>query len=98
MNFKHAGAVGLLAALALAPAAIAQAPAAKPSVETTPISDLAANPALKAILTKDWPNFAMAPMDMIGSQSLRAVSAVPEADLTDAMLKTIQADFDALKS
>jgi len=69
--------------------------AAKPSVETTTIADLVANPKTNAVLEKDWPVVKQAPLDQVGSQTLRALSAYPQAELDDAKLKQIQADFDA---
>jgi hypothetical protein len=66
------------------------------SVETTTIGDLLANPADHAVLAKDMPKLIDYPgLDDIKGMTLRAISAYPEAELDDAKLKAIQADFDA---
>ncbi len=66
------------------------------SVETTPIGDLLASPADHAVLEKDMPLLISYPgLDDIKSMTLRMISAYPEAQLDDAKLKAIQADFDA---
>jgi hypothetical protein len=90
-----AGLAGVaLAFAALTAPAFADAPA-KPSVETTTIADLVANPKTNAVLEKDWPVVKQAPLDQVGTQTLRALAAYPQAGLDDAKLKQIQADFDA---
>lgn len=66
-----------------------------PSVESTPIGDLMANPAAKAVLQKDMPQLVSYPgLDQIKDMTLRGISVYPEAQLDDAKLKAIQADFD----
>jgi len=66
------------------------------SVENTTIGDLLANPADHAVLAKDMPKLLEYPgLDDIKGMTLRAISAYPEAELDDAKLKAIQADFDA---
>jgi hypothetical protein len=90
-------------ALATASLALAQAPATPipaapgaPSVESTTIGDLIANPAAKAVLEKDLPQLVSYPgLDQIKDMTLRGISVYPEAQLDDAKLKAIQTDFDA---
>jgi hypothetical protein len=66
------------------------------SVETTTIGDLLANPASHAVLEKDMPKLIAYPaLDDIKGMTLRAISAYPEAELDDAKLNAIQADFNA---
>lgn len=78
-----------------ASAPIAAAPGA-PSVESTPIGDLMANPAAKGVLEKDMPQLVSYPgLDQIKDMTLRGISVYPEAQLDDAKLKAIQADFDS---
>ncbi len=90
--------IAALAAALLACAAHAQtaAPTAKYSVDATPFGDLVNDPATKAVLDKDWPNYKNAPMEMVAKETLKAMSAYPQAGLNDDLLKKIQADFDAL--
>jgi hypothetical protein len=78
-------------------AASAPIPAAAgaPSVETTSIGDLLANPAAKAVLQKDMPQLIAYPgLDQIKDMTLRAISVYPEAQLDDTKLKAIQADLN----
>ncbi|HEY2048308.1 MAG TPA: hypothetical protein VGH03_03140 [Caulobacteraceae bacterium] len=83
------------AAPAPASAPIPAAPGA-PSVESTTIGDLLANPAAKAVLQKDMPQLVSYPgLDQIKDMTLRAISVYPEAQLDDAKLKAIQTDFDS---
>jgi hypothetical protein len=93
-----------LSALALGAAAPLWAQSSTPipaapgagSVENTTIGDLLANPADHAVLEKDMPKLIAYPgLDDIKGMTLRAISAYPEAELDDAKLKAIQADFDA---
>jgi hypothetical protein len=88
--------LGLAApAFAQTPPPIPAAPGA-PSVETTPIGDLMANPAAKAVLEKDLPKLVTYDgLDQIKDLTLRGISVYPQAELDDAKLKMIQADFDA---
>jgi hypothetical protein len=66
------------------------------SVESTSIGDLLANAADHAVLAKDMPKLIDYPgLDDIKGMTLRMISAYPEAELDDAKLKAIQADFDA---
>jgi hypothetical protein len=82
-------------AAAPASAPIPAAPGA-PSVESTTIGDLMANPAAKAVLQKDMPQLVSYPgLDQIKDMTLRAISVYPEAQLDDAKLKAIQADFNS---
>jgi hypothetical protein len=98
-----AGLLGLtlsMAALAAAPA-LAQAPAAAaagPSVTVTTITDLLANPATKAVVDKYIPGLATAPqLDMVKGMTLKQLSQFPQAQLDDAKLAAIQAEFDKIK-
>jgi hypothetical protein len=97
-----AGLLGLtfsMAALAAAPA-LAQAPAAAagPSVTATTITDLLANPATKAVVDKFIPGLATAPqLDMVKGMTLKQLSQFPQAQLDDAKLAAIQAEFDKIK-
>ena len=95
---------GAASAMAQAPAADAAAPAAipaapgKPSVETTTIGDLIANPGAKAVLAKDLPKLLTYDgLDQIKGMTLRDISKFPQAELDDAKLAAIQKDFDAIK-
>jgi para-nitrobenzyl esterase len=86
------------AALAADTAAPAAAPtaSAKPSVETTTIGDLLANPSSKAVLEKDMPALVTYPgLDQIKGMTLRDISKYPQANLDDAKLAAIQTDLDA---
>jgi hypothetical protein len=87
-----------LAQSAPAPAAASSpipAAAGAPSVESTSIGDLLANPAAKAVLQKDMPQLVSYPgLDQIKDMTLRAISVYPEAQLDDAKLKAIQADLN----
>ena len=107
MKMLAAGVTGavltFLAAPVLATDAPAVAPApeaalAKPSVETTPVGDLLANPATKAVLEKDFPALVSYPgIDQVKGMTLRAISKVPQANLDDTKLATIQTDLNAVK-
>jgi len=68
------------------------------SVENTPISDLLADPANKAVLDKDMPGLTTDPrLEMVKSMTLRALAAFPEAKLDDVKLAALQKDFDVAK-
>ena len=89
-------------ALAQAPAApaapAAAVAAAKFSVETTPIEVLAANPAAKAVLDKNLPGMTThEAYDQFKSMTLTQVAPMSEGAITDAALKTVQADLDLIK-
>jgi hypothetical protein len=84
-------------ALAAASAPAAAAASAKPSVETTTIGDLIANPNTKAVLAKDYAGLlSYDGLDSIKGMTLRDISKFPQAQLDDTLLATIQKDFDAL--
>ena len=92
--------IALAASSALAapgdPAAAAAA-SAKPSVETTTIGDLIANPKTKAVLAKDYAGLlSYDGLDSIKGMTLRDISKFPQAQLDDALLATLQKDFDAI--
>lgn len=81
---------------AAAPAAAAPGPA-KLSVETTPIEALAANPAAKAVLDKDLPGLTTHMMyDQFKSMTLVELEPQSGGQLTDAMVKAVQADLDKI--
>jgi len=82
-----------------APAPAAAVAPAKPSVETTTIADLLANPATKAVIEKDMPALISYPgLDQIKGMTLRDISKYPEAQLDDTKLAAIQSDLDAAGS
>ncbi|WP_421931659.1 hypothetical protein [Phenylobacterium sp.] len=94
-----AGLVGLSLSFGLMAAApaLAQAPAAALSVESTPIETLVANPAAKAVLDKDIPGLTThEAYDQFKSMTLTQVAPMSQGALTDDMLKTVQADLDKL--
>jgi hypothetical protein len=71
---------------------------AKFSVESTPIEDLDANPATKAIVDKYLPGHEDHPMyAQFKGLTLRALSGYAESGLTEEKLKAIQAELDAVK-
>jgi hypothetical protein len=92
-----AAAAAFIASVASAQTPIPAAAGAM-SVETTPIGDLVANDASKAVLAKDYPQLLAYPgLDQIKGMTLRAIEAYPEAQLDDAKLAMIQKDLDAAK-
>ena len=105
MKTKLAAGFAALATLAAAPA-FAQAPAAAPaaaptaagplSVETTPIGQIIANPAAKAVLEKEVPTIDQY-YDQIREMTLAQVAPMSQGALDDAKLKAIQAEFDKIK-
>jgi Spy/CpxP family protein refolding chaperone len=69
----------------------------KPSVKTTMISDLLANPATKAVVEKDLPGLTADPrLQQAMSMTLTDIEAYSEGKITDAVLAKVQADFDAI--
>jgi len=94
------GAHAQSAPAAAAPATPAAIPAAAGamSVENTPIGDLLADPASKAVMEKDMPALVAYPgLDQIKGMTLRGISVYPEAQLDDTKLAAIQKDLDAAK-
>jgi hypothetical protein len=98
--------IAALATLAAAPA-LAQAPAAAPaaapvaaagplSVDKTPIGQIIANPAAKAVLEKAIPTIDQY-YDQIKEMTLAQVAPMSQGALDDAKLKAIQAEFDKIK-
>jgi hypothetical protein len=82
-----------------APAAAAPMPgmAGKPSVKTSMISDLLANPATKAVIDKDLPGLTADPrLQQAMSMTLTDIEPYSEGKITDAVLAKVQTDFDAL--
>jgi hypothetical protein len=77
-------------------AAAPTAPAPGLSVQTTKIGVLMANPAAKAVLEKELPmidNY----MDQIRDMTLVEVAPKSSGIITEAKLKAIQTQFDAIK-
>lgn len=82
---------------ATAPAAAAPATAAKFSTQT-PIQDLAADPAAKAVLEKDLPGLTARPeYEMFKGMSLRQLQAYSDGKLTDELLTKVDIDLAAIK-
>ncbi|MGI8841431.1 MAG: hypothetical protein ACR2F8_11720 [Caulobacteraceae bacterium] len=104
MRSTLAGLAGL--SLALAGGAVAQtspppatAAPAKPSVETTTIGDLMANPATMAVLQKDLPEVLSDPrLPQAKGMTLKEIEPYSEGKLDDAKLAAIQKDLDAAKA
>ena len=96
-----AGVAGLAVSLAAAgvmaqtPAA-APAAAAKPSVDSTTVGDLMANPATMAVLKKDTPDLLADPrLEQAKGMTLKEIEPYSEGKLDDAKLVAIQKDLDA---
>ena len=91
-----AGLIGLSLTFGLLAAAPAMSAGAL-SVDTTPIADLAANPATKAILDKNIPELTGHPaFDQFKAMSLKQVQPLSQGALTDAQIAAVQADLDKL--
>jgi hypothetical protein len=93
------------AAGAQTPAPTAASPAAAPAASVpagalsldTPIEDIAANPAGKAVLDKDIPGLTTHPAyDQFKGMSLKEVQPMSQGALTDDMLKKTGDDLAAL--
>jgi hypothetical protein len=92
------------AALAQTPPPAAAAPMSgmagmtgKPSVKTSMISDLLANPGAKAVIDKDLPGLTADPrLQQAMSMTLTDIEPYSEGKITDAVLAKVQTDFDAL--
>ena len=92
-----ARAVASMAAPALAQTAPAAAPAAGAlSVETTPIGDIIKNEKAKAALEKMLPEITQF-YDQIATMTLSQVAPMSQGAIDDAKLKSLQAEFDAMK-
>jgi hypothetical protein len=73
------------------------ASAATLSVETTPISEIAATPEGKAALDKNLPGLTThQSYDRFKSMSLKEVQPMSRGLITDTQLKALQADLDKL--
>jgi para-nitrobenzyl esterase len=79
------------------------APAAAPaatqrwSVQSTPIADLLANPAAKAIIDRHLPGLSAHPaVAQIGTMTLKAVQPMAGGQITDEHLAGIERDLAAL--
>ena len=71
--------------------------ATKPSVKTSTINDLLANPATKAVVDKDLPGLTADPrLEQAMSMTLTDIEPYSEGKITDAVLAKVQSDFDAL--
>ena len=82
---------------AAAPMAAMPGMASKPSVKTSMISDLLANPATKAVVEKDLPGLTADPrLDQAMSMTLTDIEPYSDGKITDAVLAKVQADFDAI--
>jgi hypothetical protein len=80
-----------------APEAAAPAAAAGALTLDTPIQDIAAHPAGKAILDKDLPGLTTHPAyDQFKSMSLKEVAPMSQGAITDAMLAKTGADLATL--
>jgi hypothetical protein len=87
-----AGLLGLTMMVA-APAFAADAP----SVDKTPIADLAAKPETKAILDKDVPGLTAHPaFEQFKGMTLKDLQPLSQGQLTDAQIAAVQADLDKL--
>ena len=91
-----AGLAGLsLSLMALTAPAFAADPA--PTVDKTPIADLAAKPETKAILDKDVPGLTAHPaFDQFKGMTLKDLQPMSQGQLTDAQIAAVQADLDKL--
>ena len=90
-----AGLAGLsLSLAALAAPAFAADP---PTVDKTPIADLAAKPETKAILDKDVPGLTAHPaFDQFKGMTLKDLQPMSQGQLTDAQIAAVQADLEKL--
>jgi hypothetical protein len=80
-----------------APAAAPAASAAKFNLDT-PIQDILANPAAKAVLDKDLPGLTSLPqLEMIKGLSLRQLQPYSDGKLTDEVLAKAETDLAAIK-
>lgn len=99
---KYLALVAALAVASMAAPALAQtAPAAAPaagalSVETTPIGDIIKNEKAKAALEKMLPEITQF-YDQIATMTLAQVAPMSQGAIDDAKLKSLQAEFDAMK-
>ena len=99
---KYLAIVAALAVASMAAPALAQtAPAAAPaagalSVETTPIGDIIKNEKAKAALEKMLPEITQFYVQ-IATMTLSQVAPMSQGAIDDAKLKSLQAEFDAMK-
>ncbi|MFM8939360.1 MAG: hypothetical protein ACKOEY_05020 [Phenylobacterium sp.] len=85
-----------LAGLSIALAGGAAFAAAGKSVDTTPIAELAADPAGKAVLDKELPGITQHPAyEQFQGMTLRQLQPMSGGMLTDEKLAAIQKDLDA---
>ena len=102
---KYLALVAALAVTSMAAPALAQdehkdhaaMPAAGAlSVETTPIGDIIKNEKAKAALEKMLPEITQF-YDQIATMTLTQVAPMSQGAIDDAKLKSLQAEFDAIK-
>ena len=75
-------------------AALAEDP---PTVDKTPIADLAAKPETKAILDKDVPGLTAHPaFEQFKGMTLKDLQPMSQGQLTDDMIKAVEADLAKL--
>jgi hypothetical protein len=83
-------------AMAQTPVAPAAAASAKPSVDSTTVGDLMANPATMAVLQKDVPEVLADPrIEQAKGMTLKEIEPYSEGKIDDAKLAAIQKDLDA---
>ncbi|MET0245788.1 MAG: hypothetical protein ABW182_03480 [Sphingomonas sp.] len=88
---------------AVASAQTAPAPAPAPAAASkfsidTPIQDLYADPAAKAVMDKHLPGLTTIPQyEMIKAISLRQLQPYSDGKLTDALLAAVEADLVKIK-
>ncbi len=86
-----------LAGLALTFAAGAALAEDAPSVDKTPIADLAAKPETKAILDKDIPGLTAHPaFEQFKGMTLKDLQPMSQGQLTDEQIAAVKADLDKL--
>ena len=75
----------------------APAASARLSVDATPIADLLANEAAKAVIDRHIPGLSSHPqISQAGPMTLKAVQPYSGGMITDAMLEAVQRDLAAL--
>jgi hypothetical protein len=86
-------------AQAAAPMADMPGMAAKPSVKSTTIGDLLANPAAKAVLDKDLPGLTTDPrLQQAMGMTLTDIEPYSDGKIDDNVLAKVQTDFDAISA
>ncbi len=86
-----------LAGLSLMFAAGAALAADPPTVDKTPIADLAAKPETKAILDKDIPGLTAHPaFEQFKGMTLKDLQPMSQGQLTDEQIAAVKADLEKL--